>query len=147
MKSIKIFGFAILYLILCLIVMPIIVLIIQKITGLETISNMLGVFVRIMLALQISRRINKVTQVFPNYLEKLNPTINRPNLMQSLAYFVYFSLIFLMSFTLGQLNLQANVLALIITTLIKLLITYIIANVVRYIVQRKPRNLNTEIAY
>ncbi len=141
MKTLKIAGYAILYLILALIIMPIIVDVLQQLTGFEMVSNMLGVVVRIMLALQISRRINTVTQIFPNYLRAKAIKINRPNLVQGFWYGVYFGLIYLMSLILSVLNLSTNVGALIITTLLKLLITYIIANIVRYIVSQKPRNL------
>ncbi len=134
MKTIKISLFAILYLFLCLIIMPIIVKVLISLTGLETLSNMFSVFIRILLALQISRQINKVTQVFPNYLNKKAYKVKNTKTTQAFWYVVYFSLIFLMSKTLTILNLSTNTLALIITTLLKLLITYIIANIIRYIV-------------
>ncbi len=141
MKILKITGYAFLYLILSLIIMPIIVDLLQQLTGLDAISNMIGVVVRIMLALQISRRINTVTQNFPNYLRTKAIKIQHPNLVQGFWYLVYFSLIYLMALILNILNLSTNILALIITTLLKLLITYIIANIVRYIVSQKPRNI------
>ncbi len=134
MKTIKISFFAILYLFLCLIIMPIVVKILISLTGLETLSNMFSVFIRILLALQISRQINKVTQAFPNYISKKGLKVKNTKLAQAFCYVIYFSLIFLMSKTLTILNLSTNNLALIITTLLKLLITYIIANIVRYIV-------------
>ncbi len=134
MKIIKISIYALFYLFLCLIIMPIIVKILISFTGLETLSNMFSVFIRIILALQISRQINKVTQVFPNYLNKKDFKVTNTKLAQAFWYVVYFSLIFLMSKTLTILNLSTNTLALIITTLLKLLITYIIANIIRYIV-------------
>ncbi len=134
MKIIKISIYALFYLFLCLIIMPIIVNILIMLTGWETLSNMFSVFIRILLALQISRQINKVTQVFPNYLNKKDFKVKNTKIAQAFWYVVYFSLIFLMSKTLTILNLSTNTLALIITTLIKLLITYIIANIIRYIV-------------
>ncbi len=134
MKIIKISIYALFYLFLCLIIMPIIVSILINLTGLETISNMFSVFIRILLALQISRQINKITQVFPNYLNKKNFQIKNTKFAQIFWYIIYFSLIFLMSKTLSILNLSTNTIALIITTLIKLLITYLIANIIRYIV-------------
>ncbi len=134
MKLIKISIYAIFYLFLCLIIMPIIVNILIYLTGLESISNMLSVFIKIILALQISKQINKVTQIFPNYLNKKDFKVKNTKSAQTFWYVVYFSLIFLMSKTLTILNLSTNTLALIITTLLKLLITYLIANIIRYIV-------------
>ncbi len=141
MKILKISGYAVLYIILCLVVMPIIVNFLSSTLHLGAIATMLGVVIKIMLALQISRRINGVTQIFPNYLTTKKFEINRPNYAQSIAYVVYFSLIFLITSGLNFLAMNTNIWALIVATLIKLLITYIIANIVRYIVSQKPKNL------
>lgn len=141
MKIIKILGYAILYLVLCLIVMPVIVKFLGVTLRLGSLAPMIGVFIKIMLALQISKRINTVTQIFPNYLRSRQIIYNKPNQAQTVSYLVYFSLIFLISKSLTILELSTNVAALIVATLIKLLITYIIANIVRHIVSQKPKNL------
>lgn len=139
MKTIKIAGYSILYLILCLIIMPIIVNFLQVYLKLGAIASMLSVAIKVLLALQISRRINLITQVFPNYLKNKSYSINNPNLAQAICYVIYFSIIYMLSAILSALSLTENVIALIIITLIKLFVTYIIANSVRYIVSKKNK--------
>lgn len=134
MKFIKISLYAILYLILCLIVMPFIVIFLINLTGFNNLSNMFSVFIRIILAIQISKQINKVTQTFPNYLKKKNFTISNTVVAQAICYIIYFVLIFLLAQSLRILGLENSIIGLIAVTLLKLFITYIIANIVRYIV-------------
>lgn len=143
MKFIKIFGYAVLYVILCLIVMPVIVDFLAITLRLGSFATMVGVFIKIVLALQISKRINKVTNIFPRYLQSKQIVYKRPNQSQAISYVIYFSLIFLISKTLSILGLSTSTVALIIATLFKLLITYVIANIVRHIVSQKPKNMTT----
>lgn len=142
MKFLKITLYAMLYLILCLIILPIIVNIINLIIGFKVLSSILSVIIKIFLALQISRQINKVTQVFPNFLKRKNFQIKNSILAQAFWYVIYFSLIFITSYSLNKLSLDTSILALIISTLLKLLITYLIANIIRYIISlRKEKKV------
>lgn len=133
-KLIKIAWYAILYLILCLIIIPIIVNILSALINIPIIATVLGKIISILLAFQISARINRVTQVFPNYLKTLNIKVNKPNLVQAGLYVVYFTGIAIISMLKNEM-----LTVLIILTLCKLLLTYTIANIVRMVVRQKPK--------